>query len=165
LADRNWHLTCAGSLLRHPSTVERLRDRLRADGLTDRVSLVGELSATALAACYDRADLFVLATWRETYGMAVAEALAHGLPVVSTSTGAIPDLVDGRAGRAGLLVPPGDVRALAGALTRVLDDATLRACLADGARRVRDRLPAWDEAARRMAAAIEHVRTDGGIPF
>ena len=56
---------------------------------------------------YDRTDVFVLATLRETYGMAVAEALAHGLPVVSTSTGAIPALVGTDAG---LLVAPGDVQ-------------------------------------------------------
>src|SRR5438874_685496 len=57
---RNWHLTCAGSLDRDPATVDRVRARLRADGLNDHVSLVGELDAAALAPCYDGADLFVL---------------------------------------------------------------------------------------------------------
>ena len=60
-------------------------------GLEDRVSLAGDLDAAALAALYDRADLFVLPTLYEGYGMAVAEALARGLPVVSTATGAIPE--------------------------------------------------------------------------
>lgn len=151
---RDWRLNCAGSLDRHPQTVERLRSQLRADGLADHVSLVGELDADGLADGYDRADLFVLATLHETYGMAVAEALARGLPVVSTTTGAIPDLVGDDAG---LLAPPGDVNALAAALTRVLCDAALRKRLAEGARRVRDRLPTWDEAAARMAAALEQV--------
>jgi glycosyltransferase involved in cell wall biosynthesis len=151
---RDWRLTCVGSLDRHPPTVERLRARLREDGLADRVSLVGERDAAALDACYDRADLFVLATLHETYGMAVAEALAHGLPVISTTTGAIPELVGDDAG---LLVPPGDVEALAGALSSVLSDTAVRDRLAGGARRSRDRLPTWDEAFTKMTAALEGV--------
>ena len=107
--DRDWHLTCAGSVTRHPATVERVRDALRRLGLEDRVSLVGELDEASLFAQYDKTDLFVLATLQETYGMAVAEALAHGLPVVSTTTGAIPDLVGDDAG---LLAPPGSIDAL-----------------------------------------------------
>jgi glycosyltransferase involved in cell wall biosynthesis len=150
----NWRLTCAGSLDRHPPTAARLRARLRADGLEARVSLVGDLDAVTLAACYDAADLFVLATLYETYGMAVAEALARGLPVVSTASGAICELVGDDAG---LVVPAGDAGAFASALSRVLADAPLRARLAEGARRVRDRLPTWDDAVARMAAALDRV--------
>lgn len=83
--------------------------------------------------------------------MAVAEALAHGLPVVATMTGAIPELVGSDAG---LLVPAGDRTMLMNALTRVLTDASLRARLAEGARRVRVRLPTWNQAAHGMAAAL-----------
>lgn len=155
---RDWRLTCAGSVRRHPATVDRVRAAARRLGLEDRVALVGELDAEKLAECYDGADLFVLATLQETYGMAVAEALAHGLPVVSTTTGAIPDLV----GRdAGLLVPPGSIEALTDALSRVMGDAALRERLADGARRVRDWLPSWELALGGMAAALERVAADG----
>lgn len=91
--------------------------------------------------------------------MAVAEALARGLPVVSTTTGAIPELV--RSGvrlepdqSAGLLAPPGDLQALTDALSLVLGDARVRARFAEGARRVRDRLPTWDDAVGKMAAAL-----------
>jgi glycosyltransferase involved in cell wall biosynthesis len=163
IPQRDWRLTCAGSLDRHPPTVARVRAALGASGLADRVSLVGELDDRELADCYDRADLFVLATLHETYGMAVAEALARGLPVVSTITGAIPDLVDPEGDGAGLLATPGDVNALADALSRVLGDAHLRARLAQGARRVRDRLPTWEETASRMSAALERIATDGRI--
>jgi glycosyltransferase involved in cell wall biosynthesis len=153
---RDWHLTCAGSLTRHPETADRVRAAIRRLGLDDRVTLAGELDAETLDEHYDRADVFVLATLQETYGMAVAEALARGLPVVSTTTGAIPDLVGADAG---LLAPPGDAMTFAGALARVMEDVQLRAQLAEGARRVRDRLPDWECACSRMAAALE--RLDG----
>ena len=82
--------------------------------------------------------------------MAVAEALAHGLPVVATMTGAIPDLVGDDAG---LLVPVGRRPALTAALARVLGDSHLRARLAEGARRRRDQLPTWEDAARDVDGA------------
>jgi glycosyltransferase involved in cell wall biosynthesis len=156
----DWHLTCAGSLTRHPATVERVRAAIRRLGLEDRVTLLGELDAEALGKCYDRADVFVLATRQETYGMAVAEALARGLPVVSTTTGAIAGLVGDEAG---LLAPPGDAAAFAGALARVLGDREpgLRARLAEGARRVRARLRSWEQAVAEMAAALERLDTHG----
>jgi glycosyltransferase involved in cell wall biosynthesis len=156
---RHWHLTCAGRLDRDPATVDLVRAQLRRDGLEDRVSLVGDLSSEDLAACYDRADVFVLATLRETFGMAVAEALARGLPVVSTSTGAIPELVG--SDEAGLVVRPGDEHALTDALSQVLGNAELRVRLADGARRVRTRLPSWERAVDRLAAALTCSRRSG----
>ena len=148
---RNWRLTCAGSLDRDTPTVTRVRAQLRDSGLEERVSLAGDLDAGALAAQYDRADLFVLPTRYEGYGMAVAEALARGLPVVSTATGAIDDLV----GDAGIVVPAGDLAAFTDALSRVIGDPQLRAQLAAGARRVRERLPTWDAAAAAMARVLE----------
>ena len=149
-----WRLTCAGSLTRDPVTVARVRFAVARLQLEDRVSLVGELDGQRLADVYDRADVFILASERETYGMAVAEALAHGLPIVATMTGAIPEL----AGHdAGLLVPVRDTEALATALARVLSDDRLRARLADGARRRSQRLPTWDDASRRMAAALDSL--------
>ena len=153
--DPGWRLTCAGSLTRDPVTAHRVRAAAATLGLADRVSFVGDLDRPALEACYDGADVFVLATQQETYGMAVAEALAHGLPVVATMTGAIPELVGDDAG---LLVPVGDAPAFTEALSRVLADAGLRARLAEGARRRRDQLPTWDEASRRMAAALDPLR-------
>jgi len=155
---RAWRLTCAGSLTRDPATAERVRATITRLGLEDRVSLVGDLDAQNLAECYDRADVFVLATRQETYGMAVAEALAHGLPVVATMTGAIPALVGEEAG---LLVPVDDAGSLISALSRVLGDGDLRARLAAGARRVRDRLPTWDETCGRVEAALDSLTAHG----
>jgi glycosyltransferase involved in cell wall biosynthesis len=149
-----WRLTCVGGLDRDEAWVAALRAQVAAAGLETRIAFVGELDRAPLDACYDAADVFVLPTWYEGYGMAVAEALARGLPVVSTATGAIADLVGSDAGR---LVPPGDAAALAAALSAVVTDAALRAQLAAGARRARALLPSWDDAAGLMARTIEAV--------
>jgi glycosyltransferase involved in cell wall biosynthesis len=103
--------------------------------------------------------VFVLPTLYEGYGMVVAEALAHGLPVISTDTGAIAELVGAQAG---IVVPPGDVKALASALSQVLnasdgDGVRVRERLARGARQVRDMLPTWDDAGRRMDDVLSGV--------
>jgi glycosyltransferase involved in cell wall biosynthesis len=148
---RRWRLVCAGSKERDPGTAAALAAQIGRLALADRVELAGELAPSALAALYDRADAFVLASFHEGYGMALAEALARGLPVVSTAAGAIPDTVRADAG---LLVPPGDVAALAAALRRLLDDADLRARLAAGARAARERLPTWTAATARFASAL-----------
>ncbi len=153
-ADRDWRLTCAGSLDRDPVTAARVRAQVRAHRLDDRVSFVGDLDTAALTEQYDRADAFVLATLHEGYGMAVAEALARGLPIISTATGAIRDLV---ANEAGIVVSPGDRVALIDALSRVIGDPDLRARLAQGARRVRARLPTWEVSTTAMADALEAV--------
>ena len=152
----NWQLTCAGSTTRDPVTAARVQALARLAGPAGSRAIHRRADGQALDRAYDAADVFVLATRQETYGMAVAEALARCLPVVSTTTGAIPALVGDEAG---LLVPPGDVEALAHALTRVIGDEALRRRLTAGAARVRSRLPSWDEAARRFGAALEGLST------
>jgi glycosyltransferase involved in cell wall biosynthesis len=158
LRDRNWRLTCAGSLERDPATADRIRERVRANGLEDRVSFAGELGDADLARRFNAADIFVLPTLFETYGMAVGEALAHGLPVVSTNTGAILELVGDQAG---IVVAPGDPDALRRALALVMDDTSARQRFAAGARRVSIGLPTWDAAVDKMAAALKRM-TDNG---
>jgi len=111
-----------------------------------------------VAEFYDHADLLVMPTFYEGYGMAVAEALARGIPVVGTATGAIPDLVGADAG---VVVPPGDEAALAAALQSVIDDPSLRARLQAGARAARDRLPTWDQSAATLAAALQRLAASG----
>ena len=101
----------------------------------------------------------MLPTLYEGYGMAVAEALAHGLPVVGSATGAIPELL---AQGAGLVVPPGDPGLLAAALLQVLDPAA-RAELAEGARHTRDRLPTWEDATDEMANTLRQALQDTGL--
>jgi SAM-dependent methyltransferase len=104
-----------------------------------------------LALQYDRADLFVLPTLYEGYGMAVGEALARGVPVISTATGGIREMVSDAGG---IVVPPGDLHAFSTALARVLDDGELRERLAAGASHVRDRLPTWDDAVNTLVGVL-----------
>ncbi len=163
LRGRAWHLHCVGSLTRDPDEAQRLlalRDEL---GLSAQVSFRGEVDEAALQEYMRRADLFVLSAWYEGYGMAVAEALAFGLPVVTTDVGAAAQLLSGEdpqgttACRAGLVVPPGDLTALTQALDRAIHDAALRVELAAGARQRAAALPTWPQAARRLASVLEHV--------
>jgi glycosyltransferase involved in cell wall biosynthesis len=151
LVGHPWRLDCVGPLDRDPAAATQLAALIARHALGARVRLHGELDETALAARYAVADVFVLATRHEGYGMAFAEALAHGLPVVGTTAGAVPDTVPADAG---VLVPPDDPEALRDALERVIGDRALRARLAAGARRARTALPTWAAAAERMAAAL-----------
>lgn len=153
MPDRAWHLHCAGSLSRD-ATVAAVRAGVARHGLDDRVTWHGEVDGPALEALYAQADLFVLPSFHEGYGMALAEALAHGLPIVSCAAGAIADTVPASAG---VLVPPGDADALRDALQRLMDDAAWRATLAAGAREAAERLPTWDDAGARFAAVLDAV--------
>jgi glycosyltransferase involved in cell wall biosynthesis len=146
-----WHLTCIGSLEQSPATVRQLRAQLQRLGLEQQVTLAGQVDAATLAWNYRQADLFVLATRFEGYGMAVAEALAHGLPVVSTNVDAIAERVGPGAG---LLVAPDDAEALSAALARILNDASLLDSLAAGAALIRNTLPSWPESCARMSRIL-----------
>lgn len=148
LADMSWTLTCAGDVERSPATVRALRMQIEAARWEDRIVMTGELDKASLNRQFRAADLFVLATRFEGYGMAVGQALTHGLPVVSTRTGAIADLVPPEAG---LLIEPNDGAALRDALSRVLSDPDLRQRLADGARAAGTKLPSWNAASQRLS--------------
>ncbi|MDS4019153.1 MAG: glycosyltransferase family 4 protein [Candidatus Competibacter sp.] len=150
----SWRLECAGSDTLDPASAALSRGSIEELGLMDRIELLGELDADALAARYQQADLFVLPSWYEGYGMVLAEALARGLPIVSTTAGAIPDTVPADAG---LLVPPGDEAALAEALARVMTEPELRQRLAAGARAARRTLPDWPRVCGQFAATLAAV--------
>jgi len=152
LTDRAWRLECVGSDQRDPATAAALRAQIAASGLADRITLRGETGPDDLAAAYDGADLFVWPSLYEGYGMALAEALARGLPVVATRVGAAAALVGDDAG---LLVTPADVAALRAALARWLDEPGLRRQCAAGAARARERLPRWEQASTDLARVLE----------
>ncbi|GGN68522.1 hypothetical protein GCM10010112_32940 [Actinoplanes lobatus] len=120
------------------------------------VRFTGPLTGAALDAVYADADLFVLPSRAETYGMVVTEALARGLPVLATDVGGVPEaLGEAGGGRPGRLIPPGDRDALAGALREWLTDPGLRARWRDRARARRETLTGWDETAKRIREVLD----------
>jgi glycosyltransferase involved in cell wall biosynthesis len=148
LSGIDWRLVCAGADDRDPAHAAGLRARVAACGLTERVRFAGVLDDASLDEAYRTADVFVLASRHEGYGMVLAEAVAHGLPIVSTTAGAIPDTVpDG----AGILVAPGDVLGLRRALSQVLGDDARRAAMAAAAAAAAGALPTWRDAAAALA--------------
>lgn len=151
LLHHDWSLTLAGGARDKP-TAELVEKLIQDKGLSGRVTLLGEVDAEALAALYDRADLFALASHYEGYGMVFAEALARGLPVIGTTGGAIPTTVPPDAG---LLVPPGDADAFAAALEKLMTDSSLRQNLRDGALKARETLPRWPDQAHALARILE----------
>ncbi len=150
-ADLDWRLTCAGPTDRDLETTEAVRRALDENGLADRVTLAGEVRGAALEDLYAAADLFVLASFYEGYGMAFAEAMARGLPVIASGGGAVADTVPEAAG---LVVPAGDAAALTGALRALIADPILRAAKAAGALEAGQALPDWPAAAARFAVAV-----------
>jgi glycosyltransferase involved in cell wall biosynthesis len=160
LRHRSWRCTCVGSLDRDPDFVDALRGRARANGIEDRVRLNGPLTGEDLDAAYATADVLVLPSRGETYGMVVTEALARGLPVIATAVGGLPRTLhgDASAAAAGLLVAPEDPAALADALCAWLDDADLRQRLRGFAARRRTTLADWSATADRVAHVLVEVR-------
>ncbi|MEV4708950.1 glycosyltransferase family 4 protein [Actinoplanes sp. NPDC049316] len=151
LEDLPWECVCAGALDRDPAYAARVTAR------SDRVRFVGARTGAALEATYAAADLLVLPSRAETYGMVVTEALARGIPVLGTRVEGVPEAV-GRAPDGavpGGLLPPGDVESLATALRRWLTDPGLRAAWRTAARARRDTLRGWDETTRRLSEVVD----------
>jgi glycosyltransferase involved in cell wall biosynthesis len=155
LGDLPWRLTIVGDRRRDAQEGARLDADVLRHGLAARVAIEGAVSAERLAELYSAADVFVLASRYEGYGMAFAQAIAYGVPVIGTMAGAIPETVPAGAG---LLVPPDDLPALAAALRLLISDAGERARLARNARAASSLLPTWAAAAAVFARAIERMQ-------
>ena len=151
----SWRLVIAGDGGRSPETFAQLEADIARLGLADRVALRGAVSAEQLASLYESSDLFVLPSRYEGYGMAYTEAIVHGLPVVGTTAGAIPETVPAGAG---VLVPPDDADALAAVLRRLIEHPREREGLAAGARAVR--FPSWGEQSALFAGVLERLALD-----
>jgi glycosyltransferase involved in cell wall biosynthesis len=155
-ADLPWDCVWVGRLDRDPRFVQSLRRRVREVRLEHRVHLTGPQARAALARRYAAADLMVLASRAETYGMVITEALAHGLPVLTADVGGVTEALGrgAREVRPGLLVAPDEPRALAAALRTWLADAALRQRMRRAARERRESLPAWAATASVIATVL-----------
>lgn len=151
ITDLPWTARFVGSLDRDRVTADRVAVAIAQLNLTSRISMTGELSGADLAAEYAAASMFVLPSRHEGYGMAFAEALARGLPVVACNAGAVAATVPAEAG---LLVPVDDPPALAAALRRLIEDTTLRRSMSDAAWRHGRLLPTWRVTAESIVAAV-----------
>lgn len=159
VADLPWDCVCAGGLDQDPGYVAGLRELIEEYGLGDRVNLVGPQAGAELDASYAAADLMVLTSYAETYGMAATEALARGIPVLATAVGGLPEAV-GRAPDGsvpGILVPSEDPAALPAALRRWFGDPALRRRLKAAAHDRRTALDGWQTTSRKLAGALEQL--------
>ena len=154
LQDRDWTLTIAGSLKRDPDAARKLKAAIAQRELSSRIKLPGELGAQALAKLYTSADVFVLPSLFEGYGMVLAEAMVRGLPIVCTTGGAAAETVPDAAA---LKVPPGEAKPLTEALDQIITDASLRQKMSDAAWKAGQRLPDWRDTALYTIAVIREV--------
>jgi glycosyltransferase involved in cell wall biosynthesis len=151
LFDLDWHLTIAGALDRDPPHAHGLLALAEDLGIAHRVRFAGELVGTALEAAWQAADLFALATYYEGYGMAIAEALKRGLPVVVTAGGAAGALITPEAG---CVCPVGDRDQLSKSLRRLIFGRDLRRGMAEQAWQIGQTLPSWETQAALFARAL-----------
>lgn len=160
IASRPWRCRLVGPLGRAPAHVELVRGSLEGYGLAGRVLLEGPLTGAALGEAYAAADLLVLPSRAEAFGMVVLEALARGIPVLATDVGGVREALGTTASGElpGLLVAP-DAQSLAAGLAEWLDDPALRARLREAAHERRGTVPGWDVPSAALAAILEGVRS------
>jgi glycosyltransferase involved in cell wall biosynthesis len=147
-----WRLLIVGDCSRSTETTAQLKADIARLGLSERVTLCGAVGAGQLAPLYETSDIFVLPSRFEGYGMAFTEAIAHGLPVIGTQAGALPETVPPGTG---ILVPPDDVEALARALAAVMEEPERLEKLAAAAGAAS--FPTWREQGARFARVLETI--------
>lgn len=169
VADLPWSCDLVGPLRRDPAHAAAVRCSIEHHGLGERVRLTGPRTGAQLAAAYAVADLLVLPSRVEAYGMVLTEALARGIPVLAAAAGGVPQTLghdpDGGVPRfpvPGILVPPADAAALAGALRRWFGDPALRARARRRARERRSGLDGWEVTSRCLAGVLERLRAAPG---
>jgi glycosyltransferase involved in cell wall biosynthesis len=151
MKDLAWFSEIVGSTTRDRAMMQKVQVLIDQHGLASRVVFSGELTDEALSSAYMASDVFVLPSRHEGYGIAFAEALAHGLPVVACDAGAVRNTVPPDAS---ILVPPDDPKALAEALRQIVSDKGLRQRLSDAAWAYGKKLPTWNNTAAAIVRAL-----------
>lgn len=153
LTELSWQAHFVGGAEFDPQWVETLHTLVKDFGLQERIHFQGSIAN--LQPWYVQADIFVLPSLFEGYGMASAEALAHGLPIVAARAGAVPDVVPDSAG---ILVPPDDILSLATALRSLMTQPSLRKRLQQGAQHAATQLPTWQDTSQQVATLIRSLQ-------
>ena len=148
----NWQARFVGDETLDPKWAGELRDKVALSGLSTQIEFVGTVAN--IASEYQNADIFVLPSKFEGYGMVLSEAMAHGLPIISTRTGAIPEVVPESAG---ILVKNEDHSALAAALKKLILDGDLRNKMQLGAQKAASTLPTWRACAELILEGTEII--------
>lgn len=156
LTDLPWSLTIVGDSSRAPAFSNRLLQMIDRAGLSGRIRLAGAVDD--IEPFWDRTDLFVATARHEGFGMAVAEATARGLPVLTAASGAVAEWLDPSA--AAIVMEPDGPR-FAEELRRLLTDRTERLRLGSAARAFATRLPRWSDTASRIDDALTPLALDG----
>lgn len=154
LKDLDWRLTIAGSRDRNSATARDLDRKIAEHGLSGRITMLGAVDTEPLAGLYAGADVFVMASHFEGFGMVLTEALASGLPIVCTTAGASAEVLPDSAA---IKVAPGRSDDLAAALRRVIVEPATRKQLADGAWDAAQFLTRWDATAGRIAKVLSDI--------
>lgn len=151
---RDWQIAIVGPTDRSQPAFAALQAAIEETGLGPHIALPGAVGQEQLDRFYDAADLFLMPSLYEGYGMVLAEAMARGLPIVCTTGGAAAETVPADAG---IKVPPGDEKALSDAILRVLNDAGLRRRMGEASWAAGQKLPRWDDTARIIAGVIKEL--------
>jgi glycosyltransferase involved in cell wall biosynthesis len=154
LAGRDWQLTIVGPIDRSAQALAAVQAAIAETGLAKRITLAGPADRGRLDTFYASADAFLMPSLYEGYGMVLAEAMARGLPIVCTTGGAAASTVPDAAA---IKVPPADVAALSEAVSRLIDDPSLRRRLSDAAWSAGQKLPRWEDTARIIAGVIRDI--------
>ncbi|ARS53617.1 glycosyltransferase family 4 protein [Kushneria konosiri] len=159
LKAHDWHCDLIGDETRDERYTERLRGLISEHQLEQRVTLHGALPPETLETHWQQSDLFVLPSFYEGYGMVITEALAHGLPVITTTGGALADTLPDSAG---VHVPPDDAPAIRDALQSLLfDNSDTRSAqyqaLRQGALTARQTLNDWPGAANQFLICLNQL--------
>lgn len=151
LRDLEWQLDIVGPKQFNPELFQKLQHIAMDENIAENVTFHGAVNADTLDALYQKADIFALASRYEGYGMAYAEAIVCGLPVIATTAGAIPDTVPESAG---LLVPPDNIDALTHALRIMLSDDNFRQKKRTGALQAEPDFPTWPASATQFHSLL-----------
>ena len=150
----DWQLDCIGSTAFDETLFSELQALCKQNELDAKVRFHGDVSEDVLNSFYKRADLFVLPSLFEGYGMAYAEAIVRGIPVIGTTAGAIPETVPSTCG---VLVEPSNVNALAKALESLICDDVLRTQYRNGTLAAEPDFPTWQSSAKQFAEILKEI--------
>jgi glycosyltransferase involved in cell wall biosynthesis len=150
--NRDWRLDVVGSLCMDPAYARRVAERIRDRGLSSRIRLLGVLDGPPLARRISKSHLLCMPFAYEGFGIAAAEAMGFGLPVIGSAEGATPELVVH--GETGFLVDPANPACLWSVLERFQADPELRVRMGQAALRRFERLPTWEASMDRIVGFL-----------